>query len=63
MCLWEVSAVRTEIVELQRATEKARAVVWANEPACTLPDVAVALVEAGSVLDAVTVDAVAALDA
>lgn len=61
--LWEVSVVRSEIVELRRAIEKARTVAWANEPACTLPDVAVALVEAGSVLDAVTVDAVAALDA
>ncbi len=55
--------MRIEIVELQRAIEKARTVVWANEPSCTLPDVAVAMVEAGSVLDAVTVDTIAALDA
>ena len=55
--------MRTEIVDLVAAVEKVRTVVWANEPACTLPDVTVALVEAGSVLDAVTVDAVAALDA
>ena len=55
--------MRAELVDLRVAIEKARTVVWANEPACTLPDVAVALVEAGSALDAISVDAVAALDA
>ncbi len=52
-----------ELLNVIEALEKLRTVGWANEPPSTLGDVAVALVEAGSVLDAVTVEAVGALDA
>ncbi len=52
-----------ELLNYIEASEKLRTVVWANQPASTLPDAAVALVRSGSVLDAITIEAVGALDA
>jgi len=52
-----------ELEHFVEAAEKLRTVVWANQPAAMLPDAAVALVQTGSVIDAVTVQAVGALDA
>ena len=52
-----------ELSNFLESAEKLRTVVWANQPSATLGDTAVALVQAGSVLDAVTVEAVGALDA
>lgn len=52
-----------ELVNAIEALEKLGTVVWANQPVSTMGDTAVALVKAGSVLDAVTVEAVGALDA
>jgi hypothetical protein len=58
-----VVVVCPELEQFIEASEKLRTVVWANQPASTLPDAAVALVQAGSMLQAVTVEAVGALDA
>ena len=52
-----------ELLNYLEAAEKLRTVVWANQPSSTFGDTAVAPVGAGSVLDAVTVEAVGALDA
>ena len=58
-----VAAVCPELLNAIEALEKLATVVWANEASSTLGDTAVALVGAGSVLDAVTVEAVGAWDA
>jgi len=52
-----------ELEHFIEASEKLRTVVWANQPASTLGDTAVALIDAGSVVDSITVEAVGALDA
>ncbi len=52
-----------ELSNYLEALEKLRTVVWANQPASVHGDHAVALVQAGSIVDAITIEAVGALDA
>ena len=52
-----------ELEHFVEAAEKLRTVAWANQAASTMGDHAVALVQVGAVLDAITVAAVGALDA
>ena len=55
--------MRAELVDLRVAIEKARTVVWANEPASTLEDSVVAISEVRAMLDAAEIEALGAYDA